>query len=224
MAPYFQRMKLVSSSWLRPRTILDQTTTVTLVIPRVKNASAVLVRQPQSMSPVLWQPRWWGGCSGFKLHIVATSRGGACACCQDCSRLYCFVTSYSSCLAAAIVSALLPLACSACCHCMLTRSAAAVSIPISTGLLLLFCTTAHLACCHFQLAVNLIVSCHCTFFKYVLSHCFCYWLVIPVLSCYLHFILYQPAAGTYLQGQLVGCGWCGSAVHHITRTSLKKGF
>ena len=36
MAPYFQRMKLVSSSWLHPRTILDQTTTVTLSAPRVK--------------------------------------------------------------------------------------------------------------------------------------------------------------------------------------------
>ena len=37
MAPYFQRMKLISSSWLRPQTILDQTTTVTLSAPRVKN-------------------------------------------------------------------------------------------------------------------------------------------------------------------------------------------
>ena len=33
MAPYFQRMKLISSSWLRPQTILDQTTTVTLGAP-----------------------------------------------------------------------------------------------------------------------------------------------------------------------------------------------
>ena len=37
MAPYFQRMKLVSSSWLCPRTILDQTTTVTLGAPRVND-------------------------------------------------------------------------------------------------------------------------------------------------------------------------------------------
>ena len=37
MAPYFQCMKLISSSWLRPQTILDQTTTVTLGAPRVKN-------------------------------------------------------------------------------------------------------------------------------------------------------------------------------------------
>ena len=38
MVPYFQRMKLVSSSWLRPRTILDQTTTVTLSTPRVNQS------------------------------------------------------------------------------------------------------------------------------------------------------------------------------------------
>ena len=37
MVPYFQRMKLVSSSWLRPRTILDQPTTVTLGTTRVNN-------------------------------------------------------------------------------------------------------------------------------------------------------------------------------------------
>jgi len=37
MAPYFQRMKLVSSSWLRPRTILDQKTTVALGAPRVNH-------------------------------------------------------------------------------------------------------------------------------------------------------------------------------------------
>ena len=37
MAPYFKCMKLVSSSWLCPRTILDQTTTVTLGAPRVNN-------------------------------------------------------------------------------------------------------------------------------------------------------------------------------------------
>ena len=35
MVRYFQRMKLVSSSWLRPRTILDQPTTVTLGTLRV---------------------------------------------------------------------------------------------------------------------------------------------------------------------------------------------
>jgi len=40
MAPYFQRMKLISSSWLRPRTILDQTTTVTLGAPRVNDVVA----------------------------------------------------------------------------------------------------------------------------------------------------------------------------------------
>ena len=39
MAPYFQRMKLVLSSWLRPRTILDQTTTVTLGAPRVNKVN-----------------------------------------------------------------------------------------------------------------------------------------------------------------------------------------
>ena len=39
MVPYFQRMKLVSSSWLRPRTILDQPTTVTLGTPRVNNVN-----------------------------------------------------------------------------------------------------------------------------------------------------------------------------------------
>ena len=41
MAPYFQRMKLVSSSWLRPRTILDQTTTVTLGTQRVNKNIAL---------------------------------------------------------------------------------------------------------------------------------------------------------------------------------------
>ena len=35
MTPYFQSMKLISSSWLRPRTILGQTYTVTLGAPRV---------------------------------------------------------------------------------------------------------------------------------------------------------------------------------------------
>ena len=39
MTPCFQRMKLVSSSWLRPQTNLDQTTTVTLGTPRVNNTS-----------------------------------------------------------------------------------------------------------------------------------------------------------------------------------------
>ena len=43
MVPYFQRMKLVSSSWLRPRTILDQPTTVTLGAPRVNNTRAVTI-------------------------------------------------------------------------------------------------------------------------------------------------------------------------------------
>ena len=42
MAPYFQRIKLVSSSWLRPQTILDQKTTVTLGAPRVKNSACSL--------------------------------------------------------------------------------------------------------------------------------------------------------------------------------------
>ena len=37
MAPYFLRMKLVSSSWLLPQTILDQTTAVTLGAPRVND-------------------------------------------------------------------------------------------------------------------------------------------------------------------------------------------
>ena len=37
MVPYFQCMKLVSSSWLCPRTILDQPTTVTLGAPRVND-------------------------------------------------------------------------------------------------------------------------------------------------------------------------------------------
>ena len=43
MAPYFQCMKLVSSSWLRPRTILDQTTTVTLGAPRVNYSCTFLI-------------------------------------------------------------------------------------------------------------------------------------------------------------------------------------
>ena len=41
MTPYFQCMKLVPSSWLRPRTILDQTTSVTLSTPRVNKEKLI---------------------------------------------------------------------------------------------------------------------------------------------------------------------------------------
>jgi len=51
MAPYFQRMKLVSGSWLRPQTMLDQTTTATLGASNLNNSVMVVNSSPCDVVP-----------------------------------------------------------------------------------------------------------------------------------------------------------------------------
>ena len=73
MVPYFQRMKLVSSSWLRPRTILDQTTTVTLGAPRVNN----IIKYQQLLDSACIKRSALKSCAHFNFLKTLPTKDGA---------------------------------------------------------------------------------------------------------------------------------------------------